>query len=83
MAAKKQEPKRSLQRRFGMFEGVFTPTVLGILGAIMYLRLGYIVGTVGLFWTFVIILIAISISLSTTLSLSSISSNIQVGGGGV
>ena len=26
-----------------MFEGVFTPTVLGILGAIMYLRLGYIV----------------------------------------
>ena len=30
--------------KFGMFAGVFTPTVLTVLGAIMYLRTGWVVG---------------------------------------
>jgi len=66
-----------------MFEGVFTPTVLSILGVIMYLRLGYIVGMAGLAWTIVIILLAVSITFATAMSLSSISSNIRIGAGGV
>ena len=32
----------------GTFAGVFTPTVLTILGAIMYLRLGQVVGNAGM-----------------------------------
>ena len=32
----------------GTFIGVFTPTVLTILGVIMYLRFGWVVGHVGL-----------------------------------
>lgn len=31
-------------QKFGTFAGVFTPIVLTILGAIMYLRLGQVVG---------------------------------------
>ena len=33
---------------FGTFLGVFTPSILTILGAIMYLRFGWVVGTAGL-----------------------------------
>ena len=36
------------QRNLGTFLGVFTPTVLTILGVIMYLRFGWLVGHLGL-----------------------------------
>ena len=35
-------------KKFGTFGGVFTPTLLTILGVIMYLRLGWVVGNAGL-----------------------------------
>ena len=44
-------------KRFGTFEGVFTPTILSILGVIMFLRLGWVIGNVGLLPTIVIIVI--------------------------
>jgi len=69
-------------KRFGTFEGVFTPTFLSILGVIMYLRLGWVVGSVGLSRALLIIVIANLISLSTCLSVSSITTNIRIGGGG-
>jgi len=34
-------------QKFGTFGGVFTPTVLTILGVILYLRLGWVVGNAG------------------------------------
>ena len=34
-------------RRYGAFAGVFTPTLLTILGVIMYLREGWVVGNAG------------------------------------
>ena len=36
---------------FGTFLGVFTPSILTILGAIMYLRFGWVVGNAGVGWT--------------------------------
>ena len=36
------------RKQFGTFGGVFTPTVLTILGVIMYLREGWIIGNAGL-----------------------------------
>ena len=36
------------QGRLGYFGGVFTPSVLTILGVILYLRTGWAVGQVGL-----------------------------------
>ncbi len=69
-------------KRFNTFEGVFTPSILSILGAIMYLRLGWVVGQVGLAQALVIIVIANSISILTALSMSSIVTNIRIGTGG-
>lgn len=70
-------------KKFGAFTGVFTPSVLTILGVIMYLRLGWVVGEAGLFWTIIIILIAHVISVSTGLSVSSISTDKKVQAGGL
>lgn len=69
-------------RSFGMFTGVFVPTFLSIIGVILFLRLGYIVGEVGLLGTIIIILLAMSVSITTGLALSSIVSNIRIGAGG-
>ncbi len=72
----------SRPKKLGSFTGVFVPTVLSILGVIMYLRLGYVVGTAGMLGAATILLIAVSITLSTALSLSSITTNIRIGAGG-
>lgn len=72
----------STTKRFGTFEGVFTPTVLSILGVIMYLRLGWVVGQVGLGKALIIIGVANMITLLTGLSISSITTNMRVGAGG-
>ena len=61
-------------RRFGTFEGVFTPTILTILGAIMYLRLGWVVGNAGFGGALVIILLAKLVTVSTGLAIASMSS---------
>ncbi|MCR9287071.1 MAG: amino acid permease [Bacteroidetes bacterium] len=69
-------------KKFGTFGGVFTPTLLTILGVIMYLRLGWVVGNAGLLGAWVIILLAYGITLCTALSMSSITTNIRIGAGG-
>ncbi len=74
---KHQEPKT-----FGTFGGVFTPTLLTILGVIMYLRLGWVVGNAGLLGAWIIIIISFLITLTTALSMSSITTNIRIGAGG-
>lgn len=64
------------------FEGVYTPTLLTILGVIMYLRLGWVVGNVGLLGAVSIILLAHVITICTSLSMSSMLTNIRIGPGG-
>lgn len=69
--------------RFGTWSGVFTPSLLTILGVIMYLRLGWVVGEAGLLGAIAIILLAHAISVPTSLSIASLASNRTIGGGGV
>jgi len=69
-------------KKFGTFGGVFTPTLLTILGVIMYLRLGWVVGNAGLLGTWLIIIISFAITLCTALSMSAITTNIRIGAGG-
>jgi len=69
-------------KKFGTFGGVFTPTLLTILGVIMYLRLGWVVGNAGLLGAWLIIIIAFCITLFTALSMSAITTNIRIGAGG-
>lgn len=64
------------------FEGVYTPTLLTILGVILYLRLGWVVGNVGLGGALLIIVLAHIITIATTLSMSSMLTNIRIGPGG-
>ena len=68
--------------KFGAFGGVFTPSVLTILGVIMFLRFANVVGYAGFKGALIILIAAKMISLITGLSLSSISTNMQVKGGG-
>jgi hypothetical protein len=48
----------------GTFGGVFTPSILTILGVIMYLRFGWVVGNVGLWGTLAIVTVSTSITSS-------------------
>ena len=68
--------------KFGTFGGVFTPSILTILGVIMYLRLPWIVGNAGLLMAIGIILVAHLISVTTGLSVASIATDKRVRAGG-
>jgi amino acid transporter len=70
------------QRRFSMFLGVFTPSILTIIGVIMYLRFGWVLGHVGLMGALAIILICNAISLITAMSASAVATNMLMGAGG-
>ncbi len=66
----------------GTFGGVFTPSILTILGVIMYLRFGWVVGQVGFWPTLLIVTIATSITFLTALSISAIATDKVVRAGG-
>lgn len=70
-------------KKFGAFGGVFTPSILTILGVIMYMRLGWVVGNAGLVGAILLIVVAHVISVTTGLSISSIATDKKVGAGGV
>ncbi len=64
------------------FTGVYRPTVLTILGVMMYLREGWLVGQAGLGGAVLVILATFTITGCTAMSLSTITTNIRLGGGG-
>ncbi len=70
-------------KKFGTFAGVYTPSVLTILGVIMYMRLGWVVGEAGLIGAIIIIVLAHIISVSTGLSISSIATDKKIKTGGI
>jgi len=61
---------------------VFTPSILTILGVIMYLRFGWVVGQVGLVGTLVIVTLSTSITFVTGLSVAAIATDQRVRAGG-
>lgn len=70
-------------KKFGAFAGVFTPSILTILGVIMYMRLGWVTGAAGLWGTIAIIVVAHIISITTGLSISSIATDKKIEAGGI
>jgi amino acid transporter len=68
--------------QFSTFAGVFTPSILTILGAIMFLRAGYVVGEAGILNAILILCAAEVISLLTAISMSAVATNTPVAGGG-
>lgn len=74
--------KNAGSAKLGTFGGVFTPSLLTILGVIMYLRFGWVVGNVGLIGTLLIVTLSTTITFLTSLSISAIATNAPVKGGG-
>ncbi len=70
------------RNRFGTFTGVFTPSILTILGVILFMRANFVVGQAGFLHAISILLIAKAITFATALSISAVSTNMQVRGGG-
>ena len=71
-------------KKYGTFGGVFTPSILTILGVIMYMRLSWVVGSSGsLFTAIVIILMAHIVSVTTGLSVSSVATDRKIKAGGI
>ncbi len=79
---KKTQKKASKRIKFKTFQGVFTPTLLTILGVIMYLRGPWVVGNAGVVGAIGIITLATAITFFTALSMSSIVTNIRIKAGG-
>lgn len=67
---------------FNTFSGVFLPSILTILGVVMFMRLGTVTGELGILWALGILLVAESIAVATGLSISAISTNTPVKSGG-
>ena len=68
--------------RFNTFSGVFLPSILTILGVVMFMRLGTVTGELGIIGGLGILLFAESIAVATGLSISAISTNTPVKSGG-
>lgn len=67
---------------FGTFQGVYTPSILTIIGVVMYLRFGWMLGNVGLTTSLVIVTIGSIITFLTGLSISALATNMRMKGGG-
>ncbi|MEX2208981.1 MAG: amino acid permease [Myxococcota bacterium] len=73
---------RSRGGTLGTFGGVFAPSILTILGVVLFLRMGFVIGSGGLAEALGILALATSISVTTSLSLAAIATNRKVRAGG-
>ncbi|MFO8002396.1 MAG: amino acid permease [Marinilabilia sp.] len=71
----------SAARRFGTAP-VFITAISTILGAILFLRFGYAVGTIGFMGSLLLIILGHLITVPTALAISELSTNTRVEGGG-
>ena len=79
MSANTPQPS---QGTLGTFGGVFTPSILTILGLVLFLRVPFVVGAVGLTQALLILGLSTLVSILTSISLATVATNIRVGGGG-
>ena len=70
-----------VRKKFGTAPVFFT-AISTILGAIMFLRFGFAVGTVGFIGTLLIVLIGHAVTIPTAMSIAEIATNQKVEGGG-
>jgi len=77
-----QEQEEATQKKFSTIAGVFTPSILSILGVVLFMRANFVLGYSGLWGALIILGLAKTITVSTGLSISAIATNIDVKGGG-
>ena len=66
----------------GTFGGVFTPSILTILGLVLFLLVPFVIGAVGLTQALIILALSTLVSVLTSISLAIVATNMRVGGGG-
>jgi Amino acid transporters len=77
------QPEQHNNKKIGLGTApVFFTSVSTILGAVLFLRFGFAVGTLGFWGTFIIIIIGHLITIPTALAISEIATNKRVEGGG-
>ena len=77
-----QAKEAKAPKKYGTIDGVYLRCLLNIFGVILFLRLGFVVGSAGWALTLLIIACCIAVVTVTALSLSAIATNGQIGGGG-
>ncbi|KAL1510624.1 hypothetical protein AB1Y20_006925 [Prymnesium parvum] len=83
MAEKPADPSAAKPSpKLGTLMGVYVPCMQNILGAILYLRLSWIVGQAGVGMTLIIVLMCCCTTFLTSLSLSAIATNGAIKAGG-
>lgn len=73
---------RSQKAGLGTIAGVFIPCILQMIGVILFMRLGWVLGNVGLTSMLAIITLSASIIFITSLSMTSLVTSMKMGGGG-
>ncbi|HZM12836.1 MAG TPA: hypothetical protein VFB86_01535, partial [Bacteroidales bacterium] len=71
----------SAKKRFGTLPVFFT-AISTILGAILFLRFGFAVGTLGFWGALLLIMIGYAVTIPTALAISELATNKRVEGGG-
>ena len=72
----------SASGKFGTIKGVLIPNILQMIGVILFMRLGWILGSVGLLKMSVIITLSACLLFATGFSLTAIVSNMKMRAGG-
>eukprot|EP00040_Diaphanoeca_grandis_P024506 m.134735 g.134735 ORF g.134735 m.134735 type:complete len:961 (-) comp29756_c0_seq1:58-2940(-) len=75
----KDEPTKN---QLGALNGVYIPCLLNILGAVLFMRIGYSVGYAGWLGTVLIFVFSETVTILTALSFSAIVTNGKMAGGG-
>ena len=68
--------------QFGTFAGVYVPSILTILGVVLFMRVGDVIEQAGILGTLGILFLAESIAIATALAVSAISTNTPISSGG-
>eukprot|EP00036_Acanthoecidae_sp_10tr_P001377 CAMPEP_0182936398 /NCGR_PEP_ID=MMETSP0105_2-20130417/40156_1 /TAXON_ID=81532 ORGANISM="Acanthoeca-like sp., Strain 10tr" /NCGR_SAMPLE_ID=MMETSP0105_2 /ASSEMBLY_ACC=CAM_ASM_000205 /LENGTH=155 /DNA_ID=CAMNT_0025075487 /DNA_START=40 /DNA_END=504 /DNA_ORIENTATION=+ len=71
-----------IKNQLGTINGVYVPCLLNILGAVLFMRIGYSVGYAGWFGTVLIFIFSEIVTICTALSFSAIVTNGKMAGGG-
>lgn len=74
--------KSDADGKFGTIKGVYIPNILQMIGVILFMRLGWVLGHVGIFTMSFVVTLSSTLILLTSLSMTAIVSNMKMKGGG-